>query len=131
MEIVEADEIRVCVPTAACLKFWATIASCMVAMGLGTFLMIWGGEASGLFKAGEALLAAAAGVLIPGPEYHKVLPKKKKSVRRRRRVARRSQSAAPAAVSLESRGGGAGSGLPLTEILVDSGGAAPSPHSAS
>ncbi len=124
MEIVEADEIRVCVPTAACLKFWATIVSCIVSMALGTFLMIWGGEASGLFKAGEALVALAAGVLLPGPEYHKVLPKKKRSVRRRRRVAKRSRSAPPAVAGLESTASCADKGR-LTEILVDSAAAAP------
>ena len=95
MEIVEADEIRVCVPTAACLKFWATIASCLIAMGLGVFMMIWGGQSSDLFKVGEALVALASGVLLPGPEYHKVLPKKKKPQRRRRRPARRTRSAPP------------------------------------
>ena len=94
-EIIEADELRVCVPTAACLKFWATIASCIIAMALGTFMMIWGGQSSDLFKVGEALVALASGVLLPGPEYHKVLPKKKKPVRRRRRPAKRTQSAPP------------------------------------
>lgn len=125
MEVVEADEIRVCVPTAACLKFWATVVSCIVSMALGAFLMIWGGEASGLFKAGEALLALAAGVLLPGPEYHKVLPKKKKSVRRRRRVAKRSRSAPPAASSPEATVSCAHTVEPLTEILVHSAAAAP------
>ncbi len=123
-EIVEADEIRVCLPTAACLKFWATIASCMVTMGLGTFMMIWGGQASDLFKIGEALVALAAGVLLPGPEYHKVLPKKKKPAPRRRRVAKRTRSAPPAAASPESKVCRDDNGH-LKEILVDNGTGSP------
>lgn len=125
-EIIEADEIRVCVPTAACLKFWATIASCIVAMALGAFMMIWGGQNSDLFKVGEALVALASGVLLPGPEYHKVLPKKKKPVRRRRRSAKRTRSAPPAVSSPASNA--SGGHISLHEVLVHSEPAAPATH---
>jgi hypothetical protein len=98
-------------------------------MALGAFLMIWGGEASGLFKAGEALLAVAVGVLLPGPEYHKVLPKKKKPLRRRRRPAKRTRSAPPLSSALETSVSSAHT-VPMVEVRVDNGAAALPDHGA-
>ena len=118
MEVVEADELRACMPTAACLKFWATIASCLVAMGLAVFLMIWGGPNSDLLKAGTALLGLATGVLIPGPEYDKVLQKKRKILRRRRRPARRTRSAPPVVASPASKSAGEHT-APLQEVRCE------------
>ena len=102
MSVVEADEIRVCVPTAACLKFWMTCMSCLVGIGVAIFLMVYQGSESAYFKAGASLLGVSVGILIPGPAYTAILPKKAKPVRRRRRPTKRSASAPPAVGSSPS-----------------------------
>lgn len=70
--IVDADEIRVCLPNKTCIQFWVTVVSCFIAMGLGIFLMIYQRTDATLFAIGEALLSVAIGVLFPSPEYTKV-----------------------------------------------------------
>lgn len=74
-EILEADELRVCVPTKECVKFWVTCASCVIAIGIGVFFMVYQGASGVYFAIGEAMLSLGIGVLIPGPKYEKVLPK--------------------------------------------------------
>lgn len=75
IEIIEADEVRTCAPTAKCIKFWATFASCLVTIGIGIFLMIYRDPSTPYFFIGEGLLALAVGVLLPGPKYEHVVPK--------------------------------------------------------
>ena len=72
---VEADEIRMCAPTAKCIKFWVQTFSCLLCMGIGVFFMVWQGAQSVYFNIGEALLALGVGILIPSPKYEHVLPK--------------------------------------------------------
>lgn len=74
--VYDADNIRVCVPTWKCMQFWATFFACLVAIGIGTFLMCWQGAGNPYFYAGQSLLALGIGVLIPGPKFKDVLPKK-------------------------------------------------------
>lgn len=76
VELVQADEIRVCVPTKDCVQFWVTVGTCIVCIGIGVFFMAWQGYGSPYFVIGQALLTLALGVLIPGPNYQKILPKK-------------------------------------------------------
>lgn len=71
---VRADEIRVCVPTSKCVKFWVQTISCLLAVGLGVFFMIYQGTSSVYFNIGEALLALGIGVLVPSPKYEDVIP---------------------------------------------------------
>lgn len=65
-EIVEADELRVCVPTKECIQFWATIVACFVVIGLGVFFMIFQGPTSVYYSVGLAMIGLGSGVLIPG-----------------------------------------------------------------
>lgn len=65
-EIVEADELRVCVPTKECIQFWATIVACFVVIGLGVFFMIFQGPTSAYYSVGLAMIGLGSGVLIPG-----------------------------------------------------------------
>lgn len=65
-QIIEADELRVCVPTKQCIAFWATIIACFLAMALGVFFMIYQGTTSPYYSFGMALLGLGVGVLIPG-----------------------------------------------------------------
>lgn len=83
IQVVKADEIRVCVPTMECMRFWVTAIVCLIGIGAGLLLMLWSTADSGFFKAGEAVAAMALGILIPGPDYKSVLPKRKKAKRRR------------------------------------------------
>lgn len=76
MQTVRADEMRVCVPTSECMKFWVTVGACVVAVGIGVFFMVYQGPTSAYFAIGEGLLALGIGVLIPGPDYSKILPKR-------------------------------------------------------
>lgn len=75
MHRVHADEIRMCAPTAKCIRFWVQTFSCLLAMALGVFFMIWQGAQSVYFNIGESLLALGIGILIPSPKYEHVLPK--------------------------------------------------------
>lgn len=74
-QVFEADEVRVCVPTARCLKFWATFFSCVIGIGVGIFFMVFQGTSSTYFNIGTAILTSSIGVLIPGPKYQDILPK--------------------------------------------------------
>ncbi len=82
IQVVKADEIRVCVPTIECMRFWVTSIICLIGIGAGLLLMLWSTADSGFFKAGEAIAAMAMGILIPGPDYSSVLPKRKRKKRR-------------------------------------------------
>lgn len=75
-DIYEADQIKICVPTARCVKFWATFVACLIGIGVGMFFMIFQGAESAYFPIGNTILTLAIGVLIPGPEYESVIPKK-------------------------------------------------------
>jgi hypothetical protein len=71
---VEANELRVCVPTRECIQFWAHTLACVVAVIAGIVLMALF-RATGpvpdaaVFQAGASLLALGIGVLIPNPAY--------------------------------------------------------------
>lgn len=78
-EFIEADELRVCVPTRKCIQFWCTIITCFIAMAIGVFFMIFQGPTSVYFNIGEAMLAMAIGILIPGVSYGDIVKKGKKS----------------------------------------------------
>lgn len=75
VSFLEADEVRLCVPTSKCIKFWVTVASCLVAIGIGIFFMVFQGTASAYFFIGEGLLGLGIGVLIPGPKYETIAPR--------------------------------------------------------
>ena len=75
----EADEVRTCDPTAQCMKFWATFAGCVLGIGVGLFLMVFKDTSSALFPVGTSLLSLSFGILIPGPKYEAILPKKVRS----------------------------------------------------
>lgn len=77
--VVEADELRVCVPTIQCFRFWVTVAACFVAGALGVFFMVFQGATSVYFAIGEGLLALAVGILIPGPDYNVLKPQSARS----------------------------------------------------
>lgn len=62
-EIVQADELRVCVPTKACIQFWATIVACFVCIGLGVFFMIYQGTTSAYYSVGLAMIGLGTGCL--------------------------------------------------------------------
>lgn len=74
MQVVQADEVRICAPTPKCMKFWATFVACLIAVGVGIFFMVWEGTTSAYFFVGEGLLSLGIGVLIPGPNYEDVVP---------------------------------------------------------
>ena len=76
INIVEADEFRICVPTKECIKFWVMIGACFVCIAIGLFLMLYEGPTSVYFFIGEGLLVMAVGVLIPGPQYETVAPRR-------------------------------------------------------
>jgi hypothetical protein len=80
-QIVEADELRICVPTKECIKFWALTIACFVSMGIGMFFMIWGGTSSAYFFIGESLLVMGIGVLIPGPDIASMKTRSRRSLR--------------------------------------------------
>lgn len=79
IDVVEADEIRVCAPTKKCVKFWAQIIACFLSMGLGVFFMVFRGPEGVYFAIGEALLALSVGVLIPSPDYESMTKKRSHS----------------------------------------------------
>ena len=69
VDIVEADEYRVCVPTKACVQFWATIVACFMCMVFALVIMPLSDPNSVLFHLAGSLLGLAVGVLIPSPDY--------------------------------------------------------------
>lgn len=71
---IEADELVFCVPTKACVQFWATLIGAIIAIGIGVFFMIWRGESSVYFPIGSALLGTGLGVLMPSPDYKALKP---------------------------------------------------------
>ena len=71
-QIVEADEIRVCLPNKHCIRFWVTIVASFFLAATGIFFMIFQGTESKYFVTGEAMLIFAIGVLFPSPDYGKV-----------------------------------------------------------
>lgn len=75
-KVYEADEIKICVPTFRCIKFWATFVACLLGVGIGMFFMLFAGAKSDYFPIGNSILTLAIGVLIPGPEYEAIVPKK-------------------------------------------------------
>lgn len=72
---VEADEVKVCAPTAKCIKFWAHLGCAMVVVAIGVFFMIFQGTSSNYFSVGLGLLTLGVGVLIPSPNYKAVTPR--------------------------------------------------------
>ncbi len=69
VDIVEADEYRVCIPTKACVQFWATIVACFMCMVFALVVMPLSDANSVLFHLAGSLLGLAVGVLIPSPDY--------------------------------------------------------------
>lgn len=82
-KLVDADEVRVCVPTKECLQFWVSVCTCAASMILGVFFMIYQGTTSVYFNIGLSLLLFAIGTLTPGPNYQAILPKKRRIPLRR------------------------------------------------
>ena len=73
---VQADEIRICAPTAKCVKFWAHLGAALVVVAIGVFFMIYQGPTSAYFSVGLGLLTLGVGVLIPAPNYKSVSPRR-------------------------------------------------------
>ncbi len=69
VDIVEADEYKVCIPTKACVQFWATIVACFMCMVFALVVMPLSDPNSVLFHLAGSLLGLAVGVLIPSPDY--------------------------------------------------------------
>jgi hypothetical protein len=65
-QVIDADEIRFCVPTKTCIQFWATIIACFVAVAIGVVFMLIPDTTGKLFPIGNSLLCLGCGVLIPG-----------------------------------------------------------------
>lgn len=108
-EVVEADEIRLCVPTAECIRFWATVIACFLAIAIGVFFMIFQGSGSPYFFIGEGLLALGVGVLIPSPNYDamKIRP-----------LSRRRNATTPEPILPDAHTGPGTSNAPLEQIVV-------------
>lgn len=77
IDVFEADELRVCVPTKACVQFWATLLTCFLLIITGIVFMSLYASNDVKFHIGQSMAATGAGILLPGPNYSKVLPKKK------------------------------------------------------
>lgn len=77
VSVFEADEMRVCVPTKACVQFWATVLACFLLVVTGIVFMSVYPPATVKFNIGQTMAATGTGILLPGPNYSKVLPKKK------------------------------------------------------
>lgn len=92
--LVEANSYRVCIPTARCVQFWATIIACFLGIAIGLFLMLFAGPTGAYFNVGLVLLTTSIGVLIPGPSYQTILPKKEPTATALRN-ARRSVDVSP------------------------------------
>lgn len=73
---IEADEVKLCAPTAKCIKFWAHLACAIIVVAIGMFFMIYQGTSSNYFSIGLGLLTLGVGVLIPSPNYKAVTPQK-------------------------------------------------------
>ena len=78
VKVIEADQLRVCVPTKECLQFWVHTAACIAAFIVGVVFMGIYDSATTKFAVGQGLLALAVGVLIPSPNYSDLLPSTKK-----------------------------------------------------
>lgn len=101
-EIVEADELRFCLPNKTCIQFWAMMISCFLMIVIGiAFMTIWG-PLSPYFFIGEAMMSTSLGILIPSPNYKKVFSAKK------------SERLQPEPIFQDENK--AGSGLPLTAM---------------
>lgn len=74
--LVHARQLRICVPTRKCVMFWATVIACFIGIALGAVFMTFRGPDSPYFYFGTALLSSSIGVLIPGPAWKDVVPKK-------------------------------------------------------
>lgn len=77
---VEANELRVCVPTRECIQFWAHTIACVVAVIAGLLMMCLFRATgpipdSAVFQAGASLLSLGIGVLIPNPAYGALVKK--------------------------------------------------------
>jgi len=77
---VEANELRVCVPTRECIQFWAHTLACVVAVVVGAVLMALFRKTGSMpdeavFQAGTGLMSLGIGVLIPNPAYGALVKK--------------------------------------------------------
>jgi len=81
VEVVEATQLRVCVPTKECIIFWfhmlAAVFACLAGIVLMCVFRPTGLNDSAIFQAGVAMLATGVGVLIPSPSYGSILPASK------------------------------------------------------
>lgn len=75
VQVVKATHVRVCVPTAKCMAFWAQFSVCVIAMVIGTVLMILFSSATAQFTVGATLLSLGVGNMLPSPQYTSILPK--------------------------------------------------------
>jgi len=73
--MVEANELRFCVPTKECVQFWLTCLGALICIAAGIFFMIFQGSTSTYFPIGAALLGLGVGELIPSPNYKEIMPK--------------------------------------------------------
>jgi len=76
-QIIEADELRVCLPNKACIQFWVMIITCFAMVVIGIVFMTAWDPLSPYFFIGEAMMTTALGILIPSPDYKKVFGAKK------------------------------------------------------
>jgi len=81
IEIVHADELRICVPTKECVQFWLTCLGSIICIAMGIFFMIFEGSDSTYFPIGSALLGTGVGGLIPSPNYKEIMPRREHSDR--------------------------------------------------
>jgi hypothetical protein len=71
-QIVKADKIAVCVPTANCVKFWAMLVACFIGLGVGILFVALFPVGSVVFEFGLGLATLAFGILVPSPPYNKL-----------------------------------------------------------
>jgi len=75
IQVVKATNVRVCVPTAKCAKFWAQFAICVLAIVVGVFLVAYFPSSTVQFNVGIGLLTLGIGNMLPSPQFADILPK--------------------------------------------------------
>ena len=65
--IIEADELVLCIPTRDCVQFWATIIICFIVIILTIIGMALFPQDSALFNICVGFFGLAWGVLVPSP----------------------------------------------------------------
>lgn len=75
ISVVNAKNVRVCVPTAKCMKFWAQFAICVLAIVIGACLVGFFPVTDAKFNVGIGFLTLGIGNMLPGPQFTDILPK--------------------------------------------------------